>query len=129
MTDPAQTRPAAPARGLLIVEDEALIAMMLEDMVIDLGHSVLATCDSCTGALAFLATPPADLGAAILDVNLGADKSWPVADRLVALGIPYAFASGGHDRPPAPHDQAPGLPKPFALRDVEQVVGGLLNGA
>lgn len=76
---------------VLIVEDEALIAMLLEDLVQELGFDGHAYATS-NDALAALETLPFDV--AILDVNLGASLSYPVADALAAQGIPFAFATG-----------------------------------
>jgi len=113
---------AEPAR-ILLVEDEPLIAMMLEDVLETLGHSVAAVCDSVAGALARLGDGGID--AAILDVNLrGGEQSWPVADALADRGIPFVLASGGGkgDRP-ARHMGVPALPKPFGMADVQRALG------
>lgn len=96
---------------ILIVEDEAMIAMMIEDMLIDAGYVVAGIAATCAEALDLIAQSPCD--AAILDVNLAGEKSWPVADALAARGIGFAFASGGQEARPAPHDTAPTLDKPF----------------
>ncbi len=67
-------------RSILIVEDEPLIAMMLEDFLDSLGHTVSGTCDSVECALAEVEKGGFDL--AILDVNLKGENVWPVASRL-----------------------------------------------
>lgn len=76
---------------VLIVEDEALIAMLLEDLMQELGFDGHAYGTS-SDALAALETLPFDV--AILDVNLGTSLSYPVADALAARDIPFAFATG-----------------------------------
>jgi CheY-like chemotaxis protein len=76
---------------VLILEDEALIAMLLEDLVREFGFDAHAYGTS-DDALAALDTLRFDM--AILDVNLGTSLSYPVADALVARGIPFAFATG-----------------------------------
>ena len=87
-------------RNILIVEDEPLIAMMLEDFILSLGHEVTDNCDSVSSALQAVGTGGFDL--AILDVNLKGESVWPVATALRAHGIPFVLASGGHvDPPPA----------------------------
>ena len=105
--------------SILIVEDEPLIAMMLEDFLESLGHQVVATVDCIADAV-----PKIDSGGfdvAILDVHLrGGDIAWPLADRLVERGIPFVLATGGHiDPPPARHADAPVLSKPYTIDAIE----------
>jgi CheY-like chemotaxis protein len=105
-------------RTVLIVEDEPLIAMMLEDFLDSLGHTIAGTCDSVPEALARANEGGFDV--AILDVHLKGERIWPVADRLVEMGIPYILATGGHiDPPPAAHANAPVLSKPFTIDAIE----------
>ena len=72
------------ARSILIVEDEPLIAMMLEDFLESLGHSICASCDSVADALTEVEKGGFDL--AILDVNLKGENVWPVASRAARAG-------------------------------------------
>ncbi len=109
------------SRSILIVEDESLIAMMLEDFVDSLGHSVAGTEDCVSGALARAEAGGFDL--VILDVHLRGESCWPVADLLADRGIPFLLATGGHtEPPPSRHAQAPVLSKPFTLAGVEQAI-------
>ncbi len=96
-----------PSLRVMIVEDEPLIAMAMEMLVEDLGGEVAGPCASVGDALAEMNTP-GHIDVALLDCNLGKDHSWPVADALVARGVPFAFTSGQgikdidprfHDRP------------------------------
>ena len=81
-----------PGERILIVEDEALVAMILEDQLADIGVSVAATCASVADAMrAIEASAPQ---AAILDVNLRGQLVYPVADRLLDRGIPFVFVTG-----------------------------------
>jgi CheY-like chemotaxis protein len=106
------------SRSILIVEDEPLIAMMLEDFLDSLGHTVAATCETVADALARVGQGGFDL--AIIDVNLNGERVWPVADRLAAQGVPYILATGGHiEPPPEQHASAPVLSKPFTLDAIE----------
>ena len=105
-------------RSVLIVEDEPLIAMMLEDFLDSLGHRVAGTCDTVSEALARVGEGGFDV--AIIDVNLNGERVWPVADRLAAQGVPYILATGGHIEPPPPrHAGVPVLSKPFTLDAIE----------
>jgi DNA-binding response OmpR family regulator len=101
-------------RTILVVEDEPLIAMMLEDFLESLGHSVSATCESVGDALV-----EADKGGfdvAILDVNLKGESVWPVAARLRDMQIPFVLATGGHvDPPPAEFANVPVIEKPYTV--------------
>ncbi len=110
---------------ILIVEDEPLIAMMLEDFLEALGHERAGTADSIATAL-----PLVDQGrfdAVILDVNLrGGELCWPLADRLVANGKPYLLASGGQaEAMPGAHATAPVLAKPFTMDGVRAALDRL----
>ena len=79
-------------RRILIVEDEALVAMMLEDELESLGLSIVASCGSVSDALRAIDDKAPDV--AILDVNLGGEFVYPVADRLLERGIPFVFVTG-----------------------------------
>ena len=101
-------------RCILIVEDEPLIAMMLEDFLLSLGHEVRATCDNVSDALQ--AVQAADFDLAILDVNLKGESVWPVATQLRERDIPFILASGGHvDPPPAEFAAVPMIDKPYTI--------------
>ena len=102
------------ARTILIVEDEPLIAMMLEDFLESLGHTVKASCDNVADALKAVALNGFDI--AILDVNLKGENVWPVAAELRLRGVPFVLASGGHVDPPPPEFAgAPLIEKPFTI--------------
>ncbi len=113
------------AKSILIVEDEPLIAMMLEDFLEILGDETVGPVDSCAEGLAAVAAGGVD--AAILDVNLrGGEKSWAIADALAAAGIPFIFASGGSgDAIDERFRDRPVLPKPFTMDGVEKALAGL----
>lgn len=101
-------------RKILVVEDEPLIAMMLEDFLISLGHDVVATCDDVETACAQADQGGFDL--AILDVNLKGESVWPVATRLCDKAVPFILASGGFvERPPEEFLTAPLIEKPYTI--------------
>ena len=110
---------------ILVVEDEPLIAMMLEDFLDILGHKIVATCDTVQSALAVVAE--GDLEAAILDVNLsGGEKSWAVADALAAASVPFVFASGGTSETIEERFRdRPTLAKPYSMDGLEAALDGL----
>ena len=104
--------------SILIVEDEPLIAMMLEDFLDSLGHRVAGTVDCLGDAMERLASGGFDV--VILDIHLKGEEAWPVADRLVELGCPFVLATGGHiEPPPERHAGAPVLAKPYTIDAIE----------
>lgn len=112
-------------RSILIVEDEPLIAMMLEDFLESMGHTVRGTCDSVKDALAETEKGGFDL--AILDVNLKGESVWPVAAALRERGTPFVLASGGHvEPPPAEFKNAPMIEKPFTIDRVTPIIEAAL---
>ncbi len=110
---------------ILIVEDEPLIAMMLEDFLDALDKQVAGTADCVSAALDLVAGGAID--GAILDVNLrGGEQSWPIADALAQAGIPFVLATGGGDGSIVEaHRGRPLLAKPFTMDGVEKALAGL----
>src|SRR5277367_6352119 len=78
---------------MLVVEDEGLVAMLIEDMLDDLGCEVACSAASVAQALKWL-DDGGEADAALLDVNLGGEAVWPVAEALMARGVPFAFTTG-----------------------------------
>lgn len=115
-------------QSILIVEDEPLIAMMLEDFLDSLGHKVVGIVDSVASAIGHIDRGGFDL--AIVDVQLkGGEKVWPVVDRLADAGVPFVLATGGHvDPPPPEHAEAPVLAKPYTIDAIEPAIEAALAG-
>ena len=107
---------------MLVIEDEPLISMLLESMLEDAGYDVVATASSLKAGLAAAAQDQMDV--AILDMTLGPDVSFGIADVLERRGIPFIFASG-HDMHSLPQQHAGRqvLSKPFTLGDLERTLG------
>ena len=106
------------ARRVLIIEDEVLIAMVLEDMLDILGHVVVATSSNVAEAEAAIAAGGFDL--VIADVNLGAESVYPIATRVLEAGIGLILATGSHrDTLPARFAGVPVLEKPYAMAAIE----------
>jgi DNA-binding response OmpR family regulator len=111
----------AEGRSILIVEDEPLIAMMLEDFLDSLGHTVRGTCDNVGCALDEVEKGGFDL--AILDVNLKGENVWPVAALLRQKRVPFVIATGGHVDPPPPEfNDAPVIEKPYTVDRVTPAI-------
>lgn len=112
-------------RRILLVEDDVLIGMMLADMfdALDLPEPAQAT--SNDEALALIATEP--LAGALVDINLGDEKGWPIADALTERGIPFAFTSGGGDVIPPAHAHRRLITKPFRISDIRAALDEFLS--
>ena len=77
---------------ILVVEDEAMISMLLEDMVLDFGGEIVGPVATFDVALAL--AHEAEFGVGVLDLNLNGTLSYPVADVIRGRGIPVIFATG-----------------------------------
>jgi len=105
-------------RRILVIEDEMLIAMLLEDMLSDLGHEVVGAVTRVNDALTAVTRDDFDI--AILDLHLNGQSAYPVADALIDRGVPFAFATGyGESGLPEKYRGRPILQKPFAREDLE----------
>ena len=121
MTSAMQPQSATPAKRILVVEDELMICMLLEDMLGELGYTVTAEAARIEEALD--AAKNADFDIAILDVNLNGQPISPVADALVARGMPFVFATGYGERGlPEPYRDRPTLKKPFQMDGLKQML-------
>ena len=113
-------------RSILVVEDEPLIAMMLEDFLETLGHTVHASCDSVGDALAEAEKGGFDI--AILDVNLNGENAWPIAHKLRENAIPFVIATGGHvEPPPSEFENVPVIEKPYTVDRVTPALEAALG--
>ena len=112
--------------NILVVEDEMLITMLLEDIFDDLGCKLAGSAATLRQAHELADATSADI--AILDVNLGGDPVFPVAERLLARNVPIVFASGyGVAGLPDKWQSYPTLPKPFTPDQVESVLRRVLG--
>jgi len=126
MTSAMQPQSATPAKRILVVEDELMIRMLLEDMLGELGYTVAAEAARIEEALD--AAKNADFDIAILDVNLNGQPISPVADALVARGMPFVFATGYGERGlPEPYRDRPTLKKPFQMDGLKQMLQTALD--
>lgn len=102
---------------VLVVEDESLIAMLIEDTLCDLNCTVVAVAANLSDALAKAAAMDFDI--AILDVNLSGLPAFPVAELLLRRRIPFIFSTGyGASGVPEAFGTVPVLAKPFREADV-----------
>jgi len=115
---------AFSGRHILVVEDEMMILLMMEEMLVDMGASVTAA-GTVGQALAKINAQAFD--AATLDLNLGGNESYPVADTLTARGVPFVFSTGYSQKSLRDgYRERPVLRKPFKQRDLVETVTRLL---
>lgn len=108
------------------MEDEPLIAMMLTDMLEELGFTIAASFAHVAPALEYLAENGVDI--ALLDVNLGNEKIDPIADLLAERGCPFVFTTGyGRAGIPASHAGRAVLQKPFQISSLETTLREQMN--
>ncbi|MCB4821908.1 response regulator [Roseicella aerolata] len=113
---------------VLVVEDEAIVAMLIEDELLEAGAEVIGPAISVGEALQRIEAARGDggLSAAVLDINLAGEAVMPVADRLAMLGVPFLFVTG-YDGACARggHAAAPMLHKPFNPEELLAALGML----
>ncbi|WP_210492548.1 response regulator [Microvirga antarctica] len=103
---------------ILVVEDEAAISLLLEDMLLDFGCEVIGPAARLSAALETLAREKVDL--AILDVNVAGEPIYPVAEALAKRAIPFVFSTGyGSAGIRDAYRDRPVLQKPFAQNDLK----------
>jgi CheY-like chemotaxis protein len=118
---------ATPWHGkrALVVEDEAMVSMLLEDMLADIGCVVAGSASRLAQALVLAGS--LDIDFAILDLNLNGELSHAVADALQGRGVPFIFSTGyGPKALPPRFRDAPTIGKPFHLQELEGAIGDAL---
>jgi len=119
----------AYGRRVLVVEDEALVAMMIQEFLTEYGHAVVGPIGRASDAL--VAAKETDYDAAILDINLGDGMAYPVAEILAARGVPFVFVTG-YEADTVDHrfSHVPVLQKPIERQALQKLfVPGLNDGA
>jgi CheY-like chemotaxis protein len=109
-------------RHVLLVEDEALIAMDLETTLQGRGCEVLGPVATVAEAVEAVAAERR-LDGAVLDINLGDEQVFPVADALAERGVPFVFLTG-YERKilPARHRGRPILAKPYRTEELMRLL-------
>lgn len=112
-------------RRVLLVEDEALIAMMVEDFLSELGATIIGPAHSIETALSLIATEQID--AAVLDLNLRGSRSDRVAEALRCKGIPLVCATGYGDGATDFAQGSPIIAKPYSKEKLDQSLQSVLS--
>jgi CheY-like chemotaxis protein len=109
---------------LFLIEDDNLTGMVLEEMLATLGHEVVARARSYKDALAAARRTKVDL--VLLDVNLGGESAFPIADVLAKRRIPFIFLTGyGTAGIKQRYPGVPALGKPFDASSLSEVIDGI----
>jgi len=113
----------SPPRRILVVEDEALVAILIQDLLADFDCEVAAIASNAAEAVALARTCDADF--ALLDVNLGGGAtSFAAAEVLIGRGLPFAFVTGyGADGVRPDLRCHPVIPKPIGPLELARVLG------
>jgi CheY-like chemotaxis protein len=106
---------------ILVVEDDGLVAMLIEDLLDEFGCDLALSAASVAQAIRWL-DEGGQADAALLDVNLGGEMVWPVADALRARRTPFAFTSGYGALSEPRFQDAPLLAKPILSERLEEVL-------
>lgn len=111
---------------VLVVEDEPVVAMYLEDLLEALGCEAIGPASRLVDGLALAEAGGFDM--AILDINLGGERSTPIALALRKQGVPFAFASGYGNPPEGFGEDVPMIEKPYRQAQVAGALEQLLQG-
>ncbi|MEO6381376.1 MAG: response regulator [Nitrobacter sp.] len=110
-----------PGGSVFLVEDEAMIRMMVADMLEELGYSIAAETGEIEQALKLARTAKFDI--AILDVNVNGKLISPVAEVIEARNRPFIFATGyGTQGLPPEYRDRPALQKPFQMENLALMI-------
>jgi CheY-like chemotaxis protein len=119
--NPLEHHPSLKDLRVLVVEDEALVALQLEDMLTELGCAIVGPASRVGQALKLLDGEPVQV--AVLDLNIAGEMVYPVADALKNRGLPYIFVTGfATSDLTDPHRDQPVLEKPFARRQLLRAI-------
>ena len=120
--------PSSRGSRILVIEDEALVALQLQADLESAGHKVVGPARSLQAGMRLAEREEIDV--ALIDVSLGRETSAPIADRLLARNVPFAFVTGYSDTRccRSTCGPCPVSSSPMALRDVQRILAGLLNG-
>ena len=111
-------------RHVLVVEDEVMVRLLIEVMLENLGCQSVTAAATIDQALDWIEKQTFD--AAVLDVNLNGQKSYPVADALAARGVPFVFSTGYSEHGMNDgYSDRPALKKPFREKELEAAMAPL----
>ncbi len=128
MTDTSNAQGPDIAKGarILIVEDEMMIAMLLDDLLKSYGYKVVGPASRVNKALGLVCSE--DIDAGILDLNVAGEVVYPVADALTMRGVPFLFITGYKASAISQkYRERPTLQKPFKPQVLKETLRALLG--
>ena len=123
--EPAPSAQTGRSRHVLIVEDNSMISSLMADEIRELEFSVVGPAGSLRETLGLARTE--DLDAALVDIGLGAENSFAVAQVLSNRTIPFAFTTGSNELPEMQFRDVPVLLKPFGTAGLRRTLADLLG--
>jgi CheY-like chemotaxis protein len=115
-------------RSVLVVEDEMMIAMLIEDMLDEFGCKLVGPATTVPRALDIIGKEQVEI--AVLDLNLDGQDTYAIADALQLKNVPFIFATGyGSTGLRQEYGNRPVLQKPFQARDLESALAEALGGS
>jgi len=117
--------PNSASKRVLVIDDEALIALLAADHLVEMGHIVVGP--AYTFSEARRLADVASIDAALVDLNLNGVSALPIADVLARRKIPFVFVTG-YERPSlGAHENIGFLNKPYQSGDLRRVINRLLT--
>jgi DNA-binding response OmpR family regulator len=113
-------------RRVLIIEDETMVAMMIEDVLAELGCTYTGPFGSIDAAMRAIEIESFDI--ALLDINLNGETSYPIARHLDRIGTPFVFISG-YEKPDNAEWRYLYITKPFKIGGLEAAMVRALSRA
>jgi two-component SAPR family response regulator len=110
---------------VLVVEDEALIGMIIEDFLGGFGYSVVGPIENLEAAIFLAATEQIDV--AVVDINISGQVATAVAEKLIERKIPFLFVSGYEKMRGTRYASIPFLRKPFTPEDLHDAIKRVLH--
>jgi CheY-like chemotaxis protein len=115
-------------RKVLVVEDEMMIAMLIEDMLDEFGCKLVGPATNVPRALELIGKEQVEV--AVLDLNLDGKDTYAIADALRQKNVPFIFATGYGSTGMRPeYGDRPVLQKPFQAKDLETALAEALAGS
>ena len=121
----AVDNPGLQGVRVLVAEDEFAIAMFLVDYLELTGVHIVGPAGDLAALNRLFEEQPIDV--ALLDINLGGEQVYPLADRLAAAGIPFLLTSGYDDNVPSRFADAPRCAKPYHIQALAQQLETLVH--
>jgi len=119
---------ALEGRRVLIVEDDALFALEMTEILAEIGCTIVDVAAGLSRGLAAAEFHELDL--AVVDINLGEETSYRVAHMLMARDVPFVFATGARPEAiPPEFARVPALTKPFSAQTLQTLLVDMVSGS